>query len=232
MINDKRVCNITLTNFFIWLVFGNNTGYIVPVGVRNINNKEIEMNRKKMSYILMLPLTSIVFTGCMPKMTVEEMRAMMPPRPVELDKLNAFIGKWKFTGEAEMAMLDEVLKTSGSGENRWNDDKTFLVGRTTFNMEGLDSMEGHEAWTYDAHTGKYRSTWVDSMGSTGIGESWINDKTNTWYMKAKNHGPFGTTTMKGWVKIIDENNMKWEMSEYMMGGLIKTMEMRGISKRQ
>jgi len=190
------------------------------------------MFRTALNRVLLTLIVGLMMSGCMPKMTIEEMRAMTPPRPVELDKLDAFVGRWKFTGDTEMAMLDEVIKTSGTGETRWNNSKTFLVGNYTLNMEGLDSMEGHETWTYDAHTGKYRSTWTDSMGGIGTGVSWINEKTNTWYMKAKSHGPFGTTTMKGWVKMIDENTMKWTWTEYMMGGLIKTMEMKGVSKRQ
>lgn len=181
--------------------------------------------------LLPILMACILLSGCMHKITIEKMREMTPPRPVELDKLDVFVGKWKITGETEMAILEEVVKTFGSGETKWNHNRTFLIGNYTFNMEGLDSMEAHETWTYDAHTGKYRSTWTDSMGATGTGVSWIDEKTNTWYTKAKSHGPMGATTMKGWVKIIDENTMKWVWTEYAMGGLIKTMEMKGISKR-
>lgn len=190
------------------------------------------MFRATMNRVLLVMMASLLMTGCMPKMTIEEMRAMTPPRPVELDKLNAFVGKWTFTGESKMAMLDEVIKTSGTGVTRWHESKRFLVGDAMFEMEGFDPMYGHETWTYDAHTGKYRSTWADSMGATGTGESWIDEATNTWYMKAKSHGPFGSTVMKGWVKIIDENTMEWVWTEYVMGGLFKTMEMKGVSKRQ
>jgi len=184
------------------------------------------------SRTILVLMTGLLMTGCMPKMTIEEMRAMTPPRPVELDKLNAFVGKWKFTGETKMAMLDEAIQSTGSGETRWNDSKRFLIGNATFTMEGFDPMIGHETWTYDAHTGKYRSTWTDSMGATGTGESWIDEKTGTWYSKAKSRGPFGTTYMKGWMKIIDDNTMEWVWSEYAMFGLMKTMEMKGTSTRQ
>ena len=190
------------------------------------------MIRKSTNYVVFAAMTSIFLAGCMPKMTIEEIKAMMPERPAELDKLNAFAGKWTFSGEAKMAVLDEVLPTSGTMESKWEGDGWFLVGTGKFNMGDIGNMEGRETWTYDAHSKKYRSTWVDSMGSTGIGESWIDDKTNTWYMKATSYGFMGKSYMKGWVRIIDDNTQEWEWSEYAMGGLIKTMEMKGTSKRQ
>jgi len=39
-------------------------------------------------------------------------------------------------------------------------------------------------------------------------------------------------TMKGWVKNIDADTMEWCWTEYAMGGLVKTMEMCGTSKRK
>lgn len=177
-------------------------------------------------------LAAVVLTGCMPKMTLEDMKAMIPQRPVELDKLNAFAGKWESTGESKMAGLDEVLKASGTNEARWEGDNWYLVSRGTFNMGDFGEMQGLETWTYDTHSKKYRSTWTDSMGSVGTGTSTYNEKTNTWHMKGTSHGPFGKTTGKGQVKFIDENTMEWTWKEYAMGGLIKTMEMTGTSRRR
>ena len=177
-------------------------------------------------------LAAIVLTGCMPKMTIEDMKAMMPQRPAELDKLNAFAGKWEFTGEAKMAGLDEVLKTSGTNEANWEGDDWYLVSRGTFTMGELGEMQGLETWTYDAHSKKFRSTWTDSMGSVGTGTAKYNEKTNTWHIKATSHGPFGKSTIRGQVKFIDDNTMEWSWNEYAMGGLINTMEMSGTSRRR
>ena len=99
-------------------------------------------------------------------------------------------------------------------------------------MEGFDPMHGMETWMYDAKSKKYRSTWVDSMGSIGIGEARYKEKTGTWHMRAKGRGPHGKTTMKGTAKLIDANTMEWTWSEHMMGGLMKTMEMTGTSRRR
>ena len=67
---------------------------------------------------------------------------------------------------------------------------------------------------------------------TGTGTSTHNEKTNTWTMRATSHGPFGRTVMKGCMKVIDDDTMEWCWSEYALGGLMKTMEMCGTSKRK
>lgn len=174
----------------------------------------------------------VLLSGCMPKMTMEEMKSMMPPRPVELDRLDAFAGEWDVEGEMTMAMIDGPIKTSGSNEAHWEGNRRYLVNRGKFGMGDLDPMEAIETWTYDAHSKIYRSTWVDSMGSVGLGTGRYNEKTGTWAMRAKAHGPFGATDMKGTVKFIDDDTMEWTWSEYMFCGLLKTTEMKGISRRR
>ena len=176
--------------------------------------------------------SAMLLVGCMPKMTLEEMKAMMPQRPAELDRLNDFVGTWDMTGEATMAGLDEVLKTTGVGETKWAGNGWFLVSNAKFEMEGLNTMEAVETWSYDAHSKKYRSTWTDSMGSLGTGSSRYNEKTRTWTMRATSHGAHGKTTAKGTLKMVDKDTMEWTWSEYAMGGLFKVMEMKGTSKRR
>ena len=183
--------------------------------------------------IALAVMAGVVLPGCMPKMSLEEMRSMMPERPAELDKLNAFVGKWETTGKASMAMLEEgSVPVTGEGESKWDSSGWFVVGDFEFSMEGFDPMRGHETWTYDMHSKKFRSTWTDSMGSTGIGWATHNEEDNTWKMKATSHGPHGKTMMTGTLKIVDEDTMEWCMTEHAMGGLMKTMEMCGTSTRK
>lgn len=135
-------------------------------------------------------------------------------------------------GEAKMAGLDEPLKSSGTGEATWDGDGWFLVNRGDFTMDEFGEMHGLETWTYDTHKKVYRSTWVDSMGSVGTGISTYDEETNTWHMKATAHGPFGKSKMKGQVKFVDADTAEYTWAEYAMGGLMKTMEMTGTSRRQ
>ncbi|MFQ5494795.1 MAG: DUF1579 family protein, partial [Phycisphaerae bacterium] len=124
------------------------------------------------------------------------------------------------------------LTMSGTNEAKWDGDGWFLVSRGNFNMGGLGDMTGMETWVYDSHDKVYRSTWVDSMGSLGTGSARYNEDTRTWRMRATSHGPMGKTVWKSTVRMVDANTMEFEGAEYAMGGLMKTMEMSGTSRRR
>ncbi len=190
------------------------------------------MLSRNASYLTFSSFILVMFAGCMPKMTVEQMKSMKPQKPAELKYLDAFVGNWEGEGEAKMAGLDEVMKTSGTSETTWEGDGWYLVGRNIYSMGEMGEMKGLETWTYDTHSKKYRSTWVDSYGSVGTGISWHEGEGKKWHMKATSHGPFGKSTMKGNVNINPDGSMTWDWSEYAMGGLMKTMEMKGTSHRR
>ena len=61
------------------------------------------MNRKALFCAIVLSVVGTMNLGCMPKMTIAEMKAQMPKRPAELDRLNRFVGKW--TGEGTPGFL-------------------------------------------------------------------------------------------------------------------------------
>ena len=175
---------------------------------------------------------ALIGTGCMPKFTVEQLSEMRPERPAEMDKLNAFAGKWEMEGQAKMSVVDEMLKIGGTADAKWEGDGWYLVNNAVMNMEGMGEMKAVETWTYDAHSKKYRSIWVDNMGSVGTGEGRHDEKTDTWYFTASSHGPMGKVSMKGTAKVIDENTMEWTWTEDGCMGLCKTMEMTGTSRRR
>lgn len=190
------------------------------------------MTRRLMCVAMMTVGFGLMATGCAPKMTMEEMKAHMPQRPAELDKLNAFVGQWTFEGECRITGLDETLKSSGDSEASWGPDKWFVVSNETMNMGELGGMKGMGTWTYDSSAKKYRTMWVDTMGGTGTGTSWHDEATNTWYIRGSSHGSMGNSTFKGFARFTDPNTMEWEWNEYAMGGLMKTMEMTGTSRRK
>ncbi|MCG3129121.1 MAG: hypothetical protein CHACPFDD_04030 [Phycisphaerae bacterium] len=188
------------------------------------------MFRKSLAVGVLCVVAAGLSSGCMKKMTVAEMKEKMPQRPAELDELNAFVGKWEFSGTATMPMLEEPLKSSGSNETKWDDSKWFTVTRGTFKMGELGDMTGVESWTYDTHSKKYRSTWIDSFGSVGIGEARHEKGSNTWKYKARSHGPWGESCMTGKVTFESPTKMTFEWEEY--SGLMKTMEMEGTATRK
>jgi hypothetical protein len=187
------------------------------------------MFRRNAVLAVVLGCATLGLTGCMPHMTVQEMKDQMPKRPIELDRLNAFVGRWQSEGEARFAMLDEPLKVTGTSEAKWEGDKWYVVGRGIMRMADFPETQGLETWTYDVHAKKYRSTFVDSMGMTGMSEARYDEKTDTWDMTATSHGPWGKSQLKGTLKFTDPDTMEWSMTEHM--GLMKVMDMHGTGKR-
>ena len=190
------------------------------------------MNRRICGNAFLAACACILLTGCMPKMTIDELKQMMPERPAQLDLLNDFVGKWEGTGEMTFAGLDEVLTSSSTSEIKWEGDDWYLVERADMHMDEFGDMTGMATWTYDINAKLFRNTWVDSMGSLGTGEGWYDEKNDSWRMRAISHGPMGKSTMKGTVKFIDDNTMEWWWAEYAMGGLVKVMELNGTGRRK
>lgn len=113
---------------------------------------------KTMCCLVLASLANVVLTGCMAKMTIEDIRAMKPERPQELDKLNAFVGRWEWSGEAKIGGLDRPLKFTGRNEARWEGDGWYLVSHEVGNMEELGETQGMATWAYDARNKKFRTT--------------------------------------------------------------------------
>jgi hypothetical protein len=171
----------------------------------------------------------LALSGCMPHMTVAQMKEQMPKRPAELDRLDPFVGKWQSEGEARFAMLDQPLKISETAEYKWDKDKWFVSGQGVMKMEEMPDAEGQELWTYDVHAKKYRGIFMLSMGMTGIGEVSYDAKADTWHMSGVNHEPWGKACVKGTIHFRDKDTFEWDMKEYMW--LTKTLEMTGTAKR-
>lgn len=180
-------------------------------------------------------LTAVpLLTGCMKELTMEDMKAMRPERPVELDRLNMFAGTWSGTGTANIIGMKEPVQISGTSKTSWQADNWYLVEDAEYRMGDMEPMKAIGIWSWDARKRKYRSWFFDSMGGQGVGTARYNEKTQMWSMRAKGSGPMGSTRGKGtWSATGD--TMTWTWVEYPWWdyfGLIKIMEMEGSSKRQ
>jgi hypothetical protein len=174
-------------------------------------------------------------TGCAPKLTMEDMKQMQPQRPVELDRLNAWVGTWHATGTMEIAGMDEPIEFSGTNTTGWDLDGWVLVEHGDFTMADMPPHKGVGVWSYDAKSGKYRSTWSDNGGSTGYGTARYMEKSDTWTMRMRGYGPMGSTVGKGSVKFVDANTMEWSWQEWPawdLFGLFKFMKIKGTSTKQ
>lgn len=174
-------------------------------------------------------VTLAPLAGCAPKLTMDDLSAMRPQRPAELDRLDAFVGRWEWQGNAKIAGLDKTLWFTGQREAKWAGDGWYLVSHETGDMEGVGASKGLATWAYDAHRKKFRTTWADSMGTIALGTAWYDERTDTWQLRATSHTPSGTTHATGELRFVDADTFNWNWTEY--AGLTKALELTGTCRR-
>ena len=190
------------------------------------------MTKSGVLFAATLVLSATVMTGCMPEMTIEEMKEMMKvERPAELDRINFKTGTWEATGEGQFAGLDQPVKTTMRATGSWECGERLMVSRGTMTMEELGDFEFMEIWTYDAQAGKYRTYWFDNGGMTGVGTAKYDDKTDRWTTRMRMRGPFGNMSAKGTMTLTGETSMHWTWKESVMMGLMEVAHWKGTSKK-
>lgn len=173
--------------------------------------------------------------GCMPTMSVEVMEQMQPQRPVELEKLNMFEGRWEGTGEAKIAGLDEVLSMKGGWQADWECDGWYLVSREEFEMGESGKVKGLGLWTWDPKRNTYRTLWFGAAGAMVDATTTYDEPTRTWTLKFKGDSPAGATAGRGCVKMVGDDTMEWTWDEWPRWDflrLFKSTEMKGTYKRR
>jgi len=179
-----------------------------------------------------LGVAAVALTGCMPKMTMEDLKNTKVELPPELDKLAAFAGKWESTGEVKIGWLDEVLKTTSTSTASWECDGALLVERGEFEMQELGKMSMIAISTYDPKSKKYRSWMFDSFGSCTTGTATYDEPTRTWKMKGKGRGAWGNTFSRGTVTMLDDDTAEWTFTERYGSIFAKPWEFKGTSRRK
>lgn len=192
------------------------------------------MKTHRMILAGMCMLWSHALVGCTPSQ--EEMAKMMqqPPRPAELDRLEAFLGSWKAEGQVQIKGMDKIEPTSGKNTTDWSTDKWILVENWQHDMGKDNTMKGVSMTWWDANSKKYRSFWVDNYGGHGQGSMTYDEESKTWKMKGKSKdGKTGhKTTGKGTMTMVNPSEMRWTWEEYDSLGLFKFFEINGTSERQ
>jgi len=169
--------------------------------------------------------------GCQ-KPNMEEMMKP-PPRPAELDQLNAFIGKWDGTWEMTMAGEEKPMTGKGTDVYAWESDRWVLTARSAGTC-GEHKMFGTGLWTYDSQARQFKYTSADNYGMVMSGTGTYDAKTQTWHLKGSTretiHG--NQSSGEGTLKFTSPNTMEWHWTEWDGLHLIKFMEMKGTSHRK
>lgn len=168
--------------------------------------------------------------GCVPRMTIEQVRERMPRRPEALDRLDRLVGRWDYEGQARIAGLEQPLEVAGEGEARWGGDGWYVVSTGVHTIRELGDFYSQETWSYDPRADVYRLTWADSMGATGIGAGTFDPASDTWTFDCESYGPAGRTRVESTIRWADDDTLEMTWVETL--GLIRTMEMAGTARRK
>lgn len=190
------------------------------------------MKKRGFAQFVVAACCIVPVAGCMPKMTIESIKQMQPPRPVELDRLEMLLGDWETEGQVVMSVLDEPMRSTGTNSARWALDKRMLVEHAELDMGPLGKMTGMSIWSWDPTIKKYRMWWFDSFGETSEAVVTYDEASETWHMKAKGKKYGHSTSGRGTIRRIDDDTLEWTWKEYVALGLIKVADMKGTSRRK
>lgn len=175
---------------------------------------------------------TMIAAGCADQNKKMDMSAMKPPpRPAELDKLDAWVGTWNST--AEMCMGGKTMKMSGKSTVAWDCDKHVLVERATQDMEGMGTSCSVILYGWDADKCDYKVAYFSSMGEGNMGHMKWDEKKGAFTMRAKGKNPMThqTTTFEMEIRMPDSNTMNFCFAEWDGLHLKKMGEGKGTAKR-
>lgn len=171
--------------------------------------------------------------GC--QQPAHDMSQGPPPRPAELDQLDAWVGTWKGTGEMTMygPEGEQKMTTTGTESVKWICDNRVLMSEMEYEMGDMGAMKGLWLATWDPQAKKFRTWWFDNMGSVGEGTMWKDADTGEWIMRSKGRDAMtGESRMeKSRSKMTDSGTMEWSFTEYDGWGFSKKMSGTGTSKK-
>ena len=192
------------------------------------------MKRAPLLSFVLLAGCSAFLVGCQP--SEEEMATMLkqPPRPAELEQLEAFIGNWSGDAEVKVAGMDEVQKSTGSHSTEWAVDKWVLVENWEHEMGEGNMMKGVMLTSWDRFAKKYRVVMTDNYGGRSEGTMVYDEEEKIWKAKAKGRdGVSGDRVVETWTaKFTDPSTTEWTYVQYDGFGLFKHIEITGTSRRQ
>lgn len=192
------------------------------------------MKRATLLSLVLVAGSSTMLVGCQP--SAEEMANFMkqPPRPAELDRLDAFVGNWKSEVEVMMPGSEEPETSTGENTTQWAADKWMLTENWQHQMGENDTMKGANLMWWDKNSKKYRMASTDNYGGHGTGSMTFNEETGVWKFKGKSKdGKTGSkTTFKGTMNFVNPSTIEWVWEEYDGTGLFKFVTVKGTSRRQ
>jgi hypothetical protein len=164
-------------------------------------------------------------------MTLEEIQAMRPPRPAELDLLEPLVGEWEVNGVARIAGLEEVIQLAGTSSAKWDADRTHMIDTSYTSMPGMGGLTGTMLWVWDHRGGHFRILRVDGYPVSAVGKARFAEEDMTWHLAMNVRLPELNAYARGTIKIVDDNTLHWTWREWDSLMLVELADMKGTSNR-
>ena len=142
-------------------------------------------------------------------LTAQSPGAVPKPGP-EHKRLEAFVGKWNFEGQAQASPYGPAGKVTSVDTFEWLAGGFFMSHHWDVRQGGTE-IKGMEVLGYDSRGKTYTSRFFDNFGNSGAVKATVNGNTWTWTADSDVGGkPLkerGTTVVTG-----DTMTSKWEYS--------------------
>ncbi len=177
---------------------------------------------------LVLSLAGVIGCG---ERTVDLSKIHRPPRSNEMSAFDVFVGSWIW--QAEMTNADAAHKSwTGTANWQWTLDQQCLHGQLSA-RSGDVAFDTAGVWTWDAKAGKYIWWMFNNWGYPQQGTAKYDAVNRSWTLNYSGTGLDGTASTGQYrIKVVDNNTLDWEMTEWTTLRLAKKMEMKGTYTRK
>lgn len=176
----------------------------------------------------------LVLVGCQQPGVGMSESMKQPVRPAALDRLDMFVGTWEGTAETRIPAVEGVQTSTGINTVSWEADGWLLVERLEVDMGVGGKLAGLGIWTWDPRAETYRFWWSDNFGIRSHGTATYDEESHTWLTKAKSYNTLTgrNSVNEGVAKMVADDMIEWEHTEWTAWKSRKLMEMKGTSRRR
>lgn len=137
-------------------------------------------------------------------------------RPVELDKLNMFLGKWEGQFQVRIPGQDQPITGTGTSHYEWTCDRWVLMEHSQTQVDGEDATKDVCLWSWDPKGRKYQLAWLDNTGTMMHATGQFESDGKTMRVIAHGANPLtGKRTYgQGSIAFTDPNTKVWSFKQW------------------
>ncbi len=137
-------------------------------------------------------------------------------RPVELDKLSMFLGRWEGRFQVRHPGQDQPTVGTGRSHYEWTCDRWVLMEHSQTQVDGQDMIQDVCLWRWDPGDEEYHLAWSDNTGTMMHATGRFDSDGKT--MKVIAHGDNQLTGKRSYgegnIVFTDPNTKVWSFRQW------------------